>query len=71
MLNAPKSIKKLKMNVTVSGELKARMDALLSFQKEQGHPLKLDDAIESMLGQMLDTLPELADFREAERSEQP
>lgn len=66
MLNAPKSKKPSKMNLTVDGEFKARMEMLLAFQRKQGHPLTMDEAIQAMLAQMIDTLPELADFREYE-----
>lgn len=66
MLNAPKTQKLVKMELKVDSALKARLETLLMFQKKQRHPLTLDEAIKAMLTHMIDTLPELADFREHE-----
>jgi hypothetical protein len=69
MLNAPKTQKSVKMDLKVDSVLKARLDMLLTFQKKQNHPLTIDEAIRAMLTHMIDTLPELSDFREYERTQ--
>jgi hypothetical protein len=69
MLNAPKTQKLVKMDLKVDSTLKARLDMLLMFQKQQRHPLTVDEAIKAMLTHMVDTLPELADFREYETTQ--